>query len=128
MYVYDNSEPSNCEAWKRLPSFYQEFITNMHNDLVNCAVDIFKDKYCVEVTSGFRSPAVNKRVGGVADSLHLHGLAIDFILLKKDRWLSKVDLTMTIDREFLSKLNYDKNRYTLIFETNHFHLQFNRKS
>jgi hypothetical protein len=32
----------------------------------------------VVVSSGFRCPALNAAVGGVADSAHLHGLACDF--------------------------------------------------
>lgn len=33
----------------------------------------------IHVNSGYRSPAVNKAVGGVADSAHLTGHACDFI-------------------------------------------------
>lgn len=33
----------------------------------------------IHVNSGFRSPAVNAAVGGVADSAHLTGWAVDFI-------------------------------------------------
>jgi zinc D-Ala-D-Ala carboxypeptidase len=33
----------------------------------------------IHVTSAYRSPAVNKAVGGVANSAHVQGLACDFI-------------------------------------------------
>lgn len=35
----------------------------------------------LEVTSGFRTPEVNSAVGGVGDSLHLQGRAVDFVPL-----------------------------------------------
>lgn len=31
------------------------------------------------INSGYRSPALNKRIGGVVNSSHLSGLAVDFI-------------------------------------------------
>ncbi|MGU7780543.1 D-Ala-D-Ala carboxypeptidase family metallohydrolase [Burkholderia sp. PU8-34] len=34
------------------------------------------------VTSGYRSPALNRAVGGVANSAHLSGLAVDFVCPK----------------------------------------------
>lgn len=30
------------------------------------------------ISSGYRSPKLNKAIGGVSDSLHIHGLAVDF--------------------------------------------------
>jgi zinc D-Ala-D-Ala carboxypeptidase len=33
----------------------------------------------IQVSSGFRCPAVNEAVGGVSDSAHLFGLACDFV-------------------------------------------------
>ncbi len=33
----------------------------------------------LQITSGYRCPALNKAVGGVADSAHLFGLAADFV-------------------------------------------------
>ena len=33
----------------------------------------------IEVTSGFRCPALNSAVGGVDDSAHLYGCACDFV-------------------------------------------------
>ena len=33
----------------------------------------------IEVTSGFRCPALNAAVGGVGDSAHLYGCACDFV-------------------------------------------------
>ena len=41
-------------------------------------------------TSGYRSPTLNKAVGGVADSQHIEGEAIDIILLDKPLDLKKL--------------------------------------
>ncbi|OOR90228.1 peptidase M15 [Moraxella caviae] len=32
----------------------------------------------IRITSGYRSPALNKRIGGASNSAHKHGFAIDF--------------------------------------------------
>lgn len=37
------------------------------------------DDMSIMITSGFRCPALNAAVGGVADSAHLDGLASDFV-------------------------------------------------
>lgn len=36
--------------------------------------------YPMVISSGYRSPKLNKAIGGVKDSAHLHGLAIDFVV------------------------------------------------
>lgn len=41
--------------------------------------DILGD-FAVNITSGYRSPEVNKLVGGVPDSAHALGLAADFVV------------------------------------------------
>jgi putative chitinase len=35
--------------------------------------------HAITVNSGYRSPAVNKKVGGVASSDHVKGMAVDFV-------------------------------------------------
>lgn len=38
----------------------------------------------VRITSGYRSPAVNSRIGGSATSDHMKGLAVDFVCANMD--------------------------------------------
>lgn len=134
VYVYDHSEPSNCEAWKRLPLDFQEYITSKHNYLRNIVFECLENsKYNPIFTSGFRSHAVNKSVGGVSDSLHLYGLAVDFILVDK-MWGNDISPVMypEIARVCFSDLiritNLMPNQIpvTLIVEKTHFHLQLER--
>lgn len=124
IYVYDDSEPSNCEAFKRLPSLFQQYITDKHCELRNYVYSITKNtKYKPLFTSGFRSPAVNKKVGGVSDSLHLYGLAIDFVLMSN---LGNTLISATLYKDLFKNTEID-NKYQIIFEKTHVHLQFNRK-
>ena len=55
----------------------------------------------VQVTSGYRSPAVNKAVGGASNSFHLRGLAAD-IHIKDDDYLRRMWLAL------LANENVDK--------------------
>lgn len=122
IFVYDDSEPSNCEAFKRLPPFYQDYITAKHADLRNFAFHILeKYGYKPIFTSGFRSVYVNKKVGGVSDSLHIHGLAVDLILI--DIYNSLVDIKLY--PQIIKKIgSFDE--FQLFAEKNHIHLQFSR--
>lgn len=129
VYVFDNSEPSNCEAFKNLPAFFQAFITDKHNDLRNVAINILEDtKFKPLFTSGFRSFSVNKKVGGTVQSLHLHGLAVDFVVMTKfgETIIDTKNVEKLVNDKF--KLLKNKYAYTLITEKSHFHLQFNRKN
>ena len=122
IFIYDTDEPSNCEVWKRLPIFLQDFITTKHIILRNVVFDFLKPSGLKPVfTSGFRSPVVNKNVGGVSDSLHLHGLALDFIPLSQ---CNVIKLDKNLEEQF-KKLPI-KDNYTLIFENTHYHIQFKR--
>lgn len=38
----------------------------------------------VVISSGYRSPVLNKKIGGAANSQHLYGMAADFVTPKKD--------------------------------------------
>lgn len=119
IFVFDSSEPSNCQAFHRLPSMFQDFITEKHCSLVNYAKSTLEPLSLRPIiTSGFRSATVNKANKGVVDSLHLHGLAIDFVPINKYN-------TICLDK---SLIEYFKNDlFTILFENSHFHLQFNRK-
>jgi len=48
------------------------------------------------VTSWIRSPSRNKAVGGVPDSKHLEGLAVDLVL---DNWDDSAKLLFLVDAE-----------------------------
>lgn len=50
------------------------------NSLVDNVLDTIRDKFCapVIITSGYRSPQVNKIVGGADNSQHMSGCAADF--------------------------------------------------
>lgn len=119
VFMYDDDEPSNCEAWKRLPSFYQSYLVEKHTELREY-VSKKLTNYKFLVTSGFRSFSVNKNAGGVSDSLHLHGLAIDIIVLDKYN-----NILSDQYESIKNLLNSDK--YTCINEKTHLHLQFNRR-
>lgn len=51
-------------------------------DLIYYVLQPLRDKLGkpMVITSGFRSPAVNKFVGGVSSSQHLYGQACDFVV------------------------------------------------
>lgn len=74
----------NSKAFARLPKVMKYFITTSQNSICNHVVRKVKEQYGqagvndLRKTSGFRSQATNYRNSGVADSLHLFGLACDF--------------------------------------------------
>ncbi|MBQ2208343.1 MAG: DUF882 domain-containing protein [Prevotella sp.] len=65
----------------------------------------------IKIGSGFRSPALNKAVGGVANSQHLKGqaadLCIDGDIKKGRRWFDYIKNHMTFDQ-----LIWEKNPKT----------------
>jgi zinc D-Ala-D-Ala carboxypeptidase len=81
------SELTKSEAASRLgldndPT--QEIISSLQA-LVNHILQPVRDKFGpVVVTSGYRSPEVNKAIGGSATSDHCKGQAADFEVLGKD--------------------------------------------
>jgi hypothetical protein len=52
----------------------------------------------VLVSSGYRSPAVNQAVGGAANSAHLNGLAVDFMI---PAWGRPLDVALKISASHL---------------------------
>lgn len=113
MFVYDDSEPSNISAFKRLPVFFQDYITGRHCVLRNAIVSACrKQNLSFRFTSGFRSPEVNAKVGGVSDSLHLHGLAIDFVAKGFDCDLANAQ--------------FDSSNIHFFDEKSHIHCQYER--
>lgn len=74
----------NKKAWDKFPKILKYFISSTQkmiydkierNIVEHYGKDRLKD---LVKTSGFRSIPTNNRVGGVVDSLHLFGCAIDF--------------------------------------------------
>lgn len=74
----------NKKAWDKLPTVLKYFIAShqrmIWDKVYRKVLELYGENGCKDLvkTSGFRSHATNSRVGGVNDSLHLFGLAIDF--------------------------------------------------
>lgn len=74
----------NKKAWDRLPNVLRYFISSTQKNLLDRIERKVKSVYGengvkdLVKTSGFRSFPTNSRCGGVVDSLHLFGCAIDF--------------------------------------------------
>jgi zinc D-Ala-D-Ala carboxypeptidase len=63
----DNTPPAEAvENLKRLAPFLEQVRALLGN-------------HPLQITSGYRCPALNQAVGGVANSAHLFGLAADFV-------------------------------------------------
>lgn len=54
--------------------------------LVENVLQPLRDRYCkpINVTSGYRSPRLNKAIGGSSNSQHCFGQAVDFTVPKED--------------------------------------------
>lgn len=74
----------NKKQWERLPLHLKYFIESTQKMIMQKIKNKVLQDYgenglkSLVKTSGFRSITTNSRVGGVADSLHLFGCAIDF--------------------------------------------------
>ena len=74
----------NKRAFDKLPVALRYFIHSTQSMIVDKVVRRVTEKYgedgvkSLRKTSGFRAFSVNNRVGGVVDSLHLFGCAVDF--------------------------------------------------
>ena len=73
--------------------------------------------YPILVTSGFRNKEVNKAVGGVRNSDHLEGLAVD-IIIKNNKSIKD-----TAKQIIETQLEFDQ----IIIYRNFIHLGFNKK-
>lgn len=82
--VYDSDNQLNVDGWKRLPTVLRYFVTSQQKSLVDRVKREVVKKYGqnglqdLVKTSGWRSVSANSGCGGVADSLHLFGCAVDF--------------------------------------------------
>ena len=81
-------------------------VTDNLQDLCEKVLEPIRDhfKQPVIVTSGYRSPALNKRIGGSGTSQHCFGMAADFTVANVSNW--------DVCQYALKNLNYDQ----LIFE------------
>lgn len=86
--LYDNKGQDgkdNAEAFKRLPLVFRYFIESQHKILISKVRNRVRNLYGEEglkdlvKSSGFRSYSTNVRHNGISDSLHLVGLAADFL-------------------------------------------------
>lgn len=74
----------NQNGWDRLPTILKYFIRSQQISIIDRIKRKVSEKYGeagirdLVKTSGFRSFKTNSRIGGVSDSLHLFGCAIDF--------------------------------------------------
>jgi hypothetical protein len=83
----------------------------------------YNDKYGVgeepiRINSGYRSPQLNKKIGGVAGSNHLTGCAVDIRVLGMEQLIRYA--TILLDYADESKQDFDellieKNRYGAIW-------------
>ena len=83
----------------------------------------YNDKYGVgeepiRINSGYRSPQLNKKIGGVAGSNHLTGCAVDIRVLGMEQLIRYA--TILLDYADESKLDFDellieRNRYGAIW-------------
>lgn len=76
------------------------------------------------ITSGYRDPAHNSKVGGVGNSAHLHGLAYDFILKFKDS--GKVVPTSQFKKVFDDYIAPNWPGFAL-WEEDHVHVNLSRQ-
>lgn len=82
--TFGNDGIDNKRGWDRLPTILKYFISSTQKNLYERVKNKVQEKYgqdgidSLVKTSGFRSIITNSRNGGVPDSLHLFGCAIDF--------------------------------------------------
>ena len=102
--------------------------------LVEFVLDPIREKWAapILVSSGYRCPALNKAVGGVATSMHLQGLAADIYPKANDikQRNERLDQLFDMITEQMPELPFDK----CIFEENKktgarwIHITFNPKN
>lgn len=71
------SSTATNRGWSNTPT--PVALSNLHRLMVY--LDEIREAYGapIRVSSGYRSPRLNKAVGGVSDSQHLYGLAADLV-------------------------------------------------
>lgn len=84
----------------------QKVKENLEN-LVNAVLDPLREAYGkpITVTSGYRSPELNKAVGGVANSHHLSGMAADISIGSKAENKKLFKLILSLNLPFTQLIN-----------------------
>lgn len=81
---YGSDGVDNKKGWDKLPTILKYFISSTQKMIVDKVKRKVFENYGqgglkdLVKTSGYRSFSTNTRVGGVSDSLHLFGCAVDF--------------------------------------------------
>lgn len=81
---FDSSNQLNVDGWDKLPAVLKYFFGSQQNSIMDRVKREVRKRYGEDKledlvkTSGWRSVSGNSSVGGVADSLHLFGCAVDF--------------------------------------------------
>jgi len=101
-----------------------EIILNISH-LINSIMQPVRDKFGrIVITSGYRSPEYNRNVGGVKNSSHIYGNAVDFIV-------PNVELK-EVYKYIVENFEYDKIIYSINLDVNaewiHLASKINRKS
>lgn len=78
--------------------------------------------YEVVITSKTRQPGKNEAVGGAQNSAHLHGLAVDFYLLKDGKRLSRESFQQVFDTKVVPSWPG-----FALFEYDHIHVNLSRE-
>lgn len=76
-------------------------LQNLHNNVIVHILENFQD-YDLYITSGYRSPELNKKIGGAKNSQHLKGQAADILLIKGSKLCNELLF------EFLKDVEHDQ--------------------
>lgn len=82
--TFDSNNYLNSRVWDKLPTQFKYFVDSTQKQIVDRVKRKVVEKYGQDglqdlvKTSGWRSVSANRDCGGVADSLHLYGCAVDF--------------------------------------------------
>ena len=108
--------PDNIEGWAAVHFKPSEFaskgngLLNIDADLVN-ALDAVREEFGqpIRITSGYRDPEHNKRVGGAPKSKHVEGIAADIDLSGMDAQTRYRLMTLLIKHGFRAFGSYDNH-------------------
>lgn len=82
--IFDSANGCHSVEWNKLPRCLQYFFSSQQKSILDRVKRKVVEKYGeaglqdLVKTSGWRSVAGNRVIGGVVNSLHLYGCAIDF--------------------------------------------------
>lgn len=90
----------------------------------NYFMNKYLPQYGYRITSTTRSPADNIRVGGASNSAHLHGLAIDFVLMEAG---TGKNVTRGESQNIFNSIIKPKWPGFALWESDHIHVNLSRK-